>query len=260
MCEARAAQPADRSARLHLVGDRPVVEGVFLGGQGPFRFLVDTGAETNQLDARIARRLGLVPTFQVEMVTATGARHVPGARLPNVTLGSVTAAQQEFLFVQMEDGQRLSAGIEGTLGQEFLSRFDYLLDFAHRRLVFGTALPAGGRRVDFTIVHGRPAIQTSEGRLILDSGTDSLVLFRSVAPVVGGGGGAQLLTNAGASAVEVLRNVPLKIDGKCYRAPAVAVLASSSGREGGLLPASLFRAVYVCNSGRYVVLNPGDAP
>jgi hypothetical protein len=34
----------------------------------------------------------------------------------------------------------------GILGQEFLSGFDYLLDFASRRLVFGAAEPDGVRR------------------------------------------------------------------------------------------------------------------
>ena len=254
-CNARTAAPSHQSARLLLVGGRPVVDGVFLGGQGPFRFLIDTAAESNQLDSTLASKLGLTPTFQVETVTATGLTYVPGARLPDVTLGSVTAPHQEFLFSNLENIHRLSPEIQGVLGQHFLSRFDYLLDFANRRIIFGLSSPKEGSRLDFTRVHGVPAIETSEGRLLLDSGSDSLILFRSV----GTGTRAQIFTNAGSSPVTVLPNLHLKIAGKDYRAPNAVLLSQSHGREGGLLPTSLFHAIYICNSENYVVLNPNMA-
>ncbi len=42
---------------------------------------------------------------------------------------------------------------------------------------------------------------------------------------------------------------------------ALAVLSRLrwSGGEGGLLPTSLFRAIYICNSESYVILNPNLA-
>lgn len=254
-CNARNTDPSHQSARLLLVGGRPVVDGVFLGGLGPFRFLIDTGAESNQLDSSLARKLGLTPTFQVEMVTTTGLTHVPGAHLPAVTLASVTALHQEFLFSNLEGIHQLSSEIQGVLGQQFLSRFDYLLDFANRRLAFGLSSPQGGSRLDFARVHTVPAIETSEGRLLLDSGSDSVVLFRSIDT----GPTAQIFTNAGASSVTVLPSLRLKIAGKDYRASSAALLPQSPGREGGLLPTSLFRALYICNSENYVILNPNLA-
>ena len=251
-CNARTADPSHQSARLLLVGGRPVVDGVLSGGQGPSRFLLDTAAESNQLDLTIARKLGLTPTFQVEVVTATGVTLVPGAHLPELTLGSVTAHHQEFLFSNLEGIHQLSSEIQGVLGQQFLSRFDYLLDFGGRRITFGLSSPEGGSRLDFARVHGVPAIETSEGRLLLDSGTDSLVLFRSI----NSGPKARIFTNAGTSSVTVLPSLRLKIAGKDYRASNAALLPQSPGREGGLLPTSLFRALYICNSENYVVLNP----
>jgi hypothetical protein len=251
-CNARTADPSHQSTRLLLVGGRPVVDGVFLAGQGPFRFLIDTAAESNQLDASLARKLGLTPTFQVEMVTATGLTYVPGTHLPDVTLGSVSAPHQEFLFSNLESIHQLSPEIQGVLGQHFLSRFDYLLDFEGRRIAFGLSSPKEGSRLDFIRVHGVPAIETSEGRLLLDSGSDSLVLFRSL----NSGPTAQIFTNAGTAPVTVLPSLRLKIAGKDYRASSAALLPQSPGREGGLLPTSLFRAIYICNSENYVVLNP----
>ena len=59
---------------------RPVVDGVYVNGHGPFRFLLDTGAQSSQLDVRLAREIGLVAAYRVELVSAGGVRKVPGVR------------------------------------------------------------------------------------------------------------------------------------------------------------------------------------
>jgi hypothetical protein len=254
-CNARTADPSHHSARLTLIGGRPVVDGVFLGGKGPFRFLLDTAAESNQLDATIARQLGLTPTFQVEVVTATGLTYLPGAHLPELRLASATAPHQEILFSDLAAIHQLSPDIQGVLGQHFLSRFDYLLDFANHRLTFDPS-PLGGNRLPFTRIHNVPAIDTSLGRLLLDSGSDSLVLFGAHSPSPGPGTPTQIVTNAGSATVELLPSLRLKIGNKHYQAANAVLLPPSTNRQGGLLPTSLFRAIYICNSQSYVLLNP----
>jgi site-specific recombinase XerC len=42
-CNARSSRPPINSIHLRTLSGRPVVDDVFLNGQGPFRFLVDTG-------------------------------------------------------------------------------------------------------------------------------------------------------------------------------------------------------------------------
>jgi hypothetical protein len=66
-----------------------------------------------------------------------------------------------------------------VLGQEFLAHFDYLLDFGNHRLLFGETTLQRGSRVDFDLIDGWPAIETSEGKLVIDSGTNITVLYRS---------------------------------------------------------------------------------
>ncbi|MBM3759657.1 MAG: hypothetical protein FJW36_05360 [Acidobacteria bacterium] len=254
--QAQQSRVSGDSIAIDLRRGLPVVDSVYLEGKGPFRFLLDTGAESNQLDAALARRLGLAATFQVEMVTAGGVTQVPGARLPGVSLGSATASDQEFLFSDLKEMRRVSADIQGVLGQAFLSRFDYLLDYAGRRLVFGPASLEGGSRLDFTRVHGVPAIASSEGSLVLDSGSDTLVLFHKAAPIIGSGNGSQFFTHSGESSAVVLEDHRLKIAGEKYRVSKAAVVPQSSREEAGLLPVSLFRVVYFSNSKNYVVLNP----
>ena len=114
-CNARTAQPAESGTRLRLMGGRPVVDDLYIDGQGPFRFLLDTGAATNQVDAALARKLGLEASFQVELASVGGTTHVKGGRVAKVTLGTAEAANQEFLFTTLDGVHALSPSIQGVV-------------------------------------------------------------------------------------------------------------------------------------------------
>jgi hypothetical protein len=252
-CNARSLQVPDGSIRLITLSGIPVVEGVYLNGYGPYRFLLDTGAQTNQVEAAVARKIGLVPAFQVEMATATGTTHVAGGRVVKISLGSAAASDQEILFTTLDGAHALSGDIRGVLGQEFLAHFDYLLDFARHRLVFGEAAPEGGTRVSFETIDGRPAIQTSEGKLVLDSGTNSTILYRSSQS---GPDGPIIHTASGTASVSRIQNLRLRIAGHEYRSANAASIPGTLHSGDGLLPASLFHSVFVSNSGKYAILDP----
>ena len=54
-----------------------VLEHVYLNGQGPFRMLLDTGAQSSSITPQVARRIGAEPRFRVEHVTIAGSRIYP---------------------------------------------------------------------------------------------------------------------------------------------------------------------------------------
>ena len=251
-CIAFSSQPFEPSVPFHMRMGCPVVDGIFLNGQGPFRFLLDTGAQTNQVQASIAAKLGLTPMFRTNLISAVGGNLVVGGHIAAVSLGPATGSNQEFLFTSLDFVHTLSAEIQGVLGQEFLSRFDYLLDFANRRLVFGAAAPDTGSRVRFEAIDGRPAIETSAGKLVLDYGTDTTILFRasSSAP------DARIVTASGPGSVSTIQCLRLRIAGREYRSAKAASIPRGSLDEDGVLPASLFHAVFVSNSGKYAILDP----
>jgi len=256
-CNAGSIQAPDGSIRLSTRSGITVVDGVFLNGNGPWRFVLDTGAQTNQVDASVARKLGLAPGFQAEMVTTTGNIHVAGGRVAEVSLGSATASNQEFLFTTLDGAHALSADIKGVLGEQFLSQFDYLLDFTHHRLVIGEATPEGGNRLSFETVNGCPAIGTSEGKLTLDSGTNVMLLYRQTQSVSAGPNGPAIRTASGTALVSAIQGLLLRIAGREYH-PANAAASTRNALLGddGILPASLFHAVFVGNSGKYLILDP----
>jgi len=241
--------------KLEILGGRPVASRVFLNGQGPFRFLLDTGAQTNQVEAALARRLGLVPSYQVVLATASGTTRVPGGRVAEVTLGEATAADQELLFTSLDGVHALAPDIQGVLGQEFLSRFDYLLDFRGRRLVFSAAAP-DGTRIPARVIDGRMAIETSYGDLVLDSGTQALVLFHTP---VSSAPGETIRTASGAGKVSMVQAVRVRIGARSYRPAMAAVATNPAAPEDGLLPASLFGSIFVSNSAHYVIAGPRPA-
>lgn len=252
-CNAGALPPLDGSIRLNAISGIPVVEGVFLDGHGPYRFVLDTGAQTNQVEASIARKIGLATTFQVKMATAAGVIPLDGGRVAEVSLGSASASNLEFLFTTLDGVHALSTEIKGVLGQEFLAHFDYLLDFAKHRLVFGEPAPEGGSRVGFETINRCPVIETSEGRLVLDSGANSTILYRSSPPSADG---STIRTASGTASVSTIQGLRLKIGGHEYHPANAASIPRALLKGDGLLPARLFRSVYINNTSKYVILDP----
>jgi predicted aspartyl protease len=58
-----------------------VVNQVYINGAGPFRMVIDTGAQSTSVTPDTAAEVGLRPEFRVEHVTATGSRLVPGGHI-----------------------------------------------------------------------------------------------------------------------------------------------------------------------------------
>jgi hypothetical protein len=133
------------------------------------------------------------------------------------------AEAQQFLFIPLET-IHITPDIQGVLGQEFLSRFDYTLDLRGKRLEFGKQ-DRNGTRAKFKMINAEPVVSTSLGDLILDSGARQLVPF-GVHPNIGYGLTGELRTATGSQQI---------------------------GMVVGLLPLSLFKAIYFCNSQSYVV-------
>jgi hypothetical protein len=249
---AALAQAAQAGIPLKLVTGKPVVDGVFLNGHGPYRFLLDTGSQSNQLDSGLARKLGLAATLQLHLQTPSGESTVPGGRVSNVALGSAEAGDQEFLFTRFDDLSTLPSGVRGILGQEFLAHFDYMLDFQRHRLTFGESSVAGAQ-TDFRLIYGRMAVSTNLGDLVLDSGAEILFLFRKSTRAAS----AQVMGATGARVAVSFETAPeVRIGDRRYRPAQAEYFPVPAAEEAGLLPANLFQAIFICNSKQYVVLNP----
>lgn len=255
ICCVALAEPTQPAFKLKIIEGQPVVDCIFLNGHGPYRFVLDTGSQTNQVEARLAKKLGLVVTLQAVLDTPSGPSRVQGGKVSKVSLGAVEATDQEFLFTGFDEFHARSQDIQGVLGQAFLAHFDYTLDFQHHRLTFGKP-PAAGNRVPVRVVYGCMEVPTNLGELMLDSGAGTLFLFRSslgetteTTTQISAASGLSVAVSVGPAPV-------LLIGGKQYYPVSAAFRAVAHAPAAGLLPASLFHAIFISNSNGYVVFNP----
>ena len=238
--------------KLVISGGVPVVEGVFLNGNGPYRFLLDTGSQTNQVDPAIAAQLGLQPEERIRLITPSGSSNAIAGFVDTVALGSMRATHQEFLLTTLDAIRQHCPGVQGILGQEFLAHFDYLLDFRHHRMLEAEPPPTG-TRVPARWIRGSMAIHTGRGDLILDSGAETMLIYRTATLLPAHG-----ITTAEGSFMPVSTESTsgLVIGDRVYLVANTNLIATQGTEEAGYLPATLFRALYVCNSGSYLILDP----
>lgn len=224
----------------------PVVESVYVNGRGPYKFLVDTGAESSVLSPDMAREAGLEPAYRVEIVTATGLQLVPAAEA-SVSVGGTTHRAEVLIY------EPPVSGVDGVLGQNMLARSSYLIDYRNRRVVIGEST-VDGARLPLRFAEGRPVVDTDPlGELVLDSGASNVVLFRHMDQVRANGSGT-LQTAQGQREVATGHLKCLQVGDANLRDLTVAVAPGVSGI--GLLPASLFASVYVNSRERYTILTP----
>jgi predicted aspartyl protease len=170
--------------------DGAVVVPVFVDRAGPFKFLVDTGSSGSAISDTVAAELGLRPVARAELMSASGRVMLPVVRLGRTVVG--WAARDGLLasLLRSEDLEQLTAGVQGVLGQDFLSGFDYSLDYRRGSLTWDVDPIIGNRgtRLKLTPSRGRFVVDLPQGsgrgvvRLVPDSGSATLVVFDHGAP------------------------------------------------------------------------------
>jgi len=239
---------AEVALPLHRVGHTLILDAVYLNGQGPFRMMVDAGNASSLIRPKVARRLGGRAAYSVEQVTSAGVRRVPVMVIDQLTMGPATDRQIEAMV-----GEVAMDGVDGVLGQSWLVRHDYLLDYKDRRLVLDGAAPEGAIRADLRSVDGRPAVAALVDGvardLVVDSGADVLVLFEHK---LGNALETTLLTNGQTGGAELGSARVALAGAEGQRMTAARV--SSTQLSGGLLPAKTFRAIYVSNRHGFIEL------
>lgn len=244
---------------LRFSGSHVLVDDVYVNGRGPYRFLLDTGAESTSVSPELADRLGLVMDYRVQVVTLNGSRHTCATKA-NITLGNAAAREAEVLVQDLSRAQSLDPLVVGVLGQSFLGRFRHRIDFRARTLTFAED-PALflGKRLSLERLDGGFAIWEGRRRLILDSGAGMLTLFGDVPPDFRHHRDAVLGTTTGSRKVPVGELSALRIGEALLRNVPVAVAGAQDREADGLLPLALFRSVYIDPLEGWVILNPRRA-
>ena len=276
---AAQAKQAGEIVRFRLRDGYLIVVQTKVNGFGPFSFLLDTGATRTVIDPELAR---LLQAPVVGNASLTGILHVrldELVRLEDVRLGGVSSSGLGAIVDKLARQKTLAPGIRGVLGEDFLSRFDILIDYKQRSLHFGGAPPTGERCRFETIgqYHGSPTtnrllipveLMDPSGmtvQLQLDTGAKTPELFpaghnsHQTQPWASQPWSGSVATTSAADGVTILSNITIRV-GKTM-IPGLDVVQSRRAvafDSVGLLPASIFHRIYISHSGGFVVLNPAE--
>lgn len=156
-----------------------VVVKVQVDGQGPFRFVVDTGASHSTISPQLAHKLGLpiskVPLMELEGIT--GSAPVSAVRIRTLRAGVATIRDAWLPVLRTP----MMAGADGILGLAGVTNTTLLVDFQHDRVRVARNLD-GDVRFGYSRVHtesvagGLMAITAYVGRVrtlaIIDTGSE----------------------------------------------------------------------------------------
>ena len=218
-----------------------IVVTVMVGESGPYRFLLDTGTSRSIVSDTLARELAAPVVAKTEMASRAGPEWRVVVRLASLSIG--TAVVRDVLAPVLPDSRLAEAdhGVRGVLGQDFLSAFNYTLDYRRSRLTWDESIACDGpRAMRLAAADGRFVMSavTDAGllRLVPDSGTDAPILFRAGRPI------------AATSIIGALRVGDVELT----RVSAVNVERRDPDADG-LLPLHGFAAVSFAAGGRCMV-------
>jgi len=188
--------------------------------------------------------------------------------LPAMTTGAATVSGITATVLPAAAGGVLGADLDGVLGQDFLSRFDFSIDYRHSRIDWHQAgYVAAGIRLTLSPAPDRWLVelpQATPGRMhrfVPDSGADTIVLFEEARArgliAEWHAGRAALGSLTGARTVRTATTVGLRVgDITLGRQTAAIVAAPSADGADGLLPLHLFARVFFSARSRALVVQP----
>ena len=146
---------------------------VTIQGQGPFDFLIDTGAQATVLSLALADELRLHDRDTATLVGMASSRTVETTPIDEFTLGSRSFYIREAALVE---GANIG-GADGILGLDSLQDQRVLIDFVNREIAIDDAKALGGNRGYEIIVKARQRL----GQLII---THAVLDYVRVAVIV----------------------------------------------------------------------------
>ncbi len=156
---ATAQDPLIDTIAMEAERNRRMTVPVTIMGQGPFRFMVDTGAQATVLSSELAEQLQLHDRDNALLVGMASSRAVETTMVPDFALGSRTFTIRTAPIVA---GSNIGRA-DGILGLDSLQNQRVLLDFKHEELSIADSFGASEVRGYDIVVRARERL----GQLIV---------------------------------------------------------------------------------------------
>jgi len=136
---------------------------VLLSGQGPYRFLVDTGADRTAISREVARSLQFVSSEPALLHSISGASTITTARVPLLQL-----TRNEIRGINAPLLEAVNIGADGILGVDSLRSLRVMFDFQNDTMsIVPSAVPDFRAEPGTIVVQG----QRRNGRLVVTEAT-----------------------------------------------------------------------------------------
>ncbi|MBM3792324.1 MAG: hypothetical protein FJW35_18515 [Acidobacteria bacterium] len=272
---AETGKKPETGIRFRRTADHRILVPVRIDGKGPFRFVLDTGAAVTVICDKVARKLALRPMTHIRLTHFTGTSDIPLAPIRSLSVGDYSVPDMKVIYCDLQKLWGFDRSAQGVLGQDFLSKFNFLLNWRERTIHFerngelrsqlaGTALPCERLQGKYYV---RVPSATRAGRylkLLLDSGSPYMLVYetpftREDLSVVRIEGRTVAQTADGRRELQVWRIAALRLGEVLLEGLRVRI-APPLNREGldweGILPVSLFESIYFNSEECYIILNP----
>jgi len=279
--------PANSTAiPFRFLGGSQIAIAVSINHSGPYEFMVDTGAQLTIIDPRLAGELELKVQGSIGVVSVLNYAGADLVKAELVEAGPASVRDLPIAVQGLSQIQAFNPGVRGILGENFLGRFDLLIDYSNKTICLDQTKELEnqmqGERVPLLeraerggdLAYTTPMLVTvhvgGNGRkgtiLNIDSGSSVPMLFvnRLDAPWwlqrdhalrgnVAGKGAAPVFATMPSQKVEIGQHTSRQI---AFLTPINA--ESQMGRDGmdGLLPTSLFKSVFISYADHFVMFDP----
>ena len=233
---------------------------VYIGSAGPYRFLLDTGSTMSAVSGEVASRLELMDAGRIATRSLGRSGSARLVHVPPVQLGA-RRFMLRWMIVLEKDRLDSSGGLDGVVGQDLLGQLDYLIEPASKTLwidppatilrgLTGVRVPLHGVSRPLAVI-----ANTSRAEWGIDTGASHPVIFRDgIARSVGSS--VDAITPAGRHRVDRLAPASIDVGGQWFSWDDAVFQRRPDRAEHGLLPLSMFDAIYVSNRDRYALLTP----
>lgn len=272
------------SVPLQVVNRYQVLLGVSINHSGPYIFLLDTGSQVTLVDLSLAQKLHFSVHDSANVISAAGTHASASfAQIDRIDAGSHGVTNQMVLVSDLKEVNSVIRPVQGILGEDFLDRFDMLIDNAHRMLCLddSTVLGANVKGPRIAVITSTQSVDSQPAphkliveaqlssakrpvRLALDSGSNGSVLY-NLSPFTA----RALFSATSIQEVQVdgVRRAfsvlpPQEVIIGPFDLPRVSFIvpqgaeANAHMAEDGVLPTGLFRGVFVDHVNHSAILEP----
>lgn len=129
--------PSSAKVKFRLAGGAQplILLPVEVNGEGPFEFILDTGARTSLLSSELGQKLEAKIIGSKEGQSAEGAVSVSLAKASSLAVGSAKLDDVDVGLVDLSHiGKTVGSKIDGDLGYNFLRNYKVALDYPNETL------------------------------------------------------------------------------------------------------------------------------